>query len=280
MSKSKSTQRIDQTTTQTPQVPGWIAGPYQSYASNVQGLLGTDPSSYLTGATTNQSQAWQRAGQANPNTGLINQGLGAMQGQLGVDPLLDVSPYLNPYTDAVVDASLRDVDLQRQRAIAQGQGAATQAGAFGGSRHGVADSLTNEAALREGGLLASGLRERGYTNAQNAAMQSAAYRTSVAEALARLGLQSSADRRADIDQLANLGGQERAVNSSLNPNVARIDLLQAIGGLLGQVPSNTFTGQTGHTQGTTTTTQSGSFLDTLGRLASLGSTFVNPFKIG
>ena len=84
----------------------------------------------------------------------------------------DLSPYLNPYTDDVVNQSLNDIDLQRQRAINGNSSDATTAGGEGawqGSRAGVADALTNEAALRQAADSSAQLRQAGYGQAVGAA---------------------------------------------------------------------------------------------------------------
>ena len=77
----------------------------------------------------------------------------------------DISKYMNPFIGSVVDASLSDLDRSRQGMIQQGQAAAAKAGAYGGSRHGVADSLTNEAALREAAMASANLRKAGFDTA-------------------------------------------------------------------------------------------------------------------
>lgn len=81
----------------------------------------------------------------------------------------DLSPYFNPYQQNVIDLSLADLERSRAGAISAGQGAATSAGAYGGSRHGVADSLTNEAFGRTAAQTAAELRSRGFLEAQRAA---------------------------------------------------------------------------------------------------------------
>lgn len=202
--KSKSTQTINQTQTQTPSVPSWIQAPHQQYASQVSGFLNTPTSSFINPATSNQQQAWTRAG-AGIDRSTFDEGVSATRGLLNWTPSqigqvsavnggvantinspnqadyyastvtpqmlqgMDLSGYTNPWENQVVGNALNDIDLQRQRAISGGQGAATLSGAFGGSRHGVADSLTNEAALRESGNTAAGLRAQGFLNAQDAA---------------------------------------------------------------------------------------------------------------
>jgi len=81
----------------------------------------------------------------------------------------DLSPYLNPYTQDVIDTSLADLararDIQR---VADNQHA-TMAHAFGGSRQGVADSLTNDAYLRNVAGTTANLRNTGYNAAVDAA---------------------------------------------------------------------------------------------------------------
>lgn len=82
---------------------------------------------------------------------------GAMAGRPGYNPLTigasrvnagkftdaNLSAYLNPVTNAVVDTSLSDVERARKEAIAAGEARAAGTGAWGGKRHGVSDSLTN-----------------------------------------------------------------------------------------------------------------------------------------
>lgn len=70
----------------------------------------------------------------------------------------DLAKYLNPATQNVVDTSL--ADLERSRLIARNADnlLAAGQGAFGGSRHAVLESLTNEAAGRTAAATAAQLR--------------------------------------------------------------------------------------------------------------------------
>lgn len=79
-----------------------------------------------------------------------------------MDAAAKMGQYQNPYEDQVVQSALADQEIQRQRAIMQGQAQATAGGAFGGSRHGVMDSLTNEAAVRAAGATSGNLRSQGF----------------------------------------------------------------------------------------------------------------------
>lgn len=87
--------------------------------------------------------------------------------QMGMDN------YLNPWTNDVVDAGLSDLERSRQQAITAGQAAASAAGAYGGSRHGVADSLTNAEAMRAAGALSANTRAAGFNTALQAVMADA-----------------------------------------------------------------------------------------------------------
>lgn len=81
----------------------------------------------------------------------------------------DLSKYLNPYTDEVVNKSLAAVDDKRMQALMGNSDAAAKAKAFGGSRHGIIDAVTNAESLKDMGLLASQLRSSGYDKALAAA---------------------------------------------------------------------------------------------------------------
>jgi hypothetical protein len=102
----------------------------------------------------------------------------------------DVSQYYNPYESQVVDTTL--ADIERSRLMAQNQlgTQATQAGAFGGSRQGIAESETNRAYADQAARTAAQLRQQGFAQAQNVAMDDA-----------RLGLQQAQQ----LGSLSNLG---------------------------------------------------------------------------
>jgi hypothetical protein len=77
----------------------------------------------------------------------------------------DMSKYMNPYTTEVIDKSLSAVDDKRRQALMGNSDAAAKAKAFGGSRHGIIDGVTNAESLKDMGLIASQLRSDGYKTA-------------------------------------------------------------------------------------------------------------------
>jgi hypothetical protein len=81
-----------------------------------------------------------------------------------------INQYLNPYRQEVVDHSLRSLDRARQMTVNGIGDAAQRAHAFGGSRHAVAEALTNGEYANQAGLLAAGLFKDGYGQALDAAM--------------------------------------------------------------------------------------------------------------
>jgi hypothetical protein len=81
----------------------------------------------------------------------------------------NINQFMNPYTDQVINQSMADLERQRQTQINATGAAASQAGAFGGSRHGVAEAQTNLGFGQQGAQMASGLRQQGFNTALDAA---------------------------------------------------------------------------------------------------------------
>jgi hypothetical protein len=94
-----------------------------------------------------------------------------VNGQIGAQYM---GAYQNPFESQVVQGALGDIELARQRQGLTDRASATAAKAFGGSRQGVAESLTNEAALRNAASTASNLRMQGFNTAANLGQNDAA----------------------------------------------------------------------------------------------------------
>lgn len=115
-----------------------------------------------------------------------------------------IQSFMSPYTQNVIDATMRDIGRQRDIAINEAGTAATRAGAFGGSRHGVAEAETQRAFAEQAADTAARLREAGYTTAAGMAQADIAQRMAAAQggmATAGAGLQQ---------QLTGLGAQMAA----------------------------------------------------------------------
>lgn len=134
--------------------------------------------------TMNQTQT-NYLGQQGLNA--INAGLdriGGYQYQGATPELID--RFQNPYQQDVIDATMSDLGRQQQMSLQQGGDAAQAAGAFGGSRHGVADALSREAYDRNAAGTIAGLRQQGFNTALGAAQQEAAGQNAYQMALEQL----------------------------------------------------------------------------------------------
>ena len=86
----------------------------------------------------------------------------------------DINQYINPYTNTVVNNALSDLSRQNDITNNTTNARAAAAGAFGGSRQAVANSLNNEAYLRESGNLSGNLRNQAFNTASGLIQQDAA----------------------------------------------------------------------------------------------------------
>ena len=80
----------------------------------------------------------------------------------------NIQSYMNPYTQAVTERSLRDLERSRQLEQVQTSAQATAAKAFGGSRQGVAEAETNRAYGENAARLVAQQNAAGYEAAQRA----------------------------------------------------------------------------------------------------------------
>jgi hypothetical protein len=140
-----------------------------------------------------------------------------------------MSQYMNPYENQVVQSALSDVELARQRAGLSDRAAATAAKAFGGSRQGVAEALTNEAALRNASSTAANLRSAGFNTAAQlgqtdaarmlqAQMANQGVDLSLEQANAQLKMQGLMSNQGAVNQAAQFGAG--ATNQANLANVA------------------------------------------------------------
>lgn len=117
--------------------------------------------------------------------------------------------YQNPYENQVVQATINDLDIARMRQGLSDRAAATAAKAFGGSRQGVAEALTNEASMRNMGNVVSNLRSAGFNTAA-ALGQTDASRFLTADQLNQAADISGAGLRLNAaGQIGNLAAQSQ-----------------------------------------------------------------------
>ena len=114
----------------------------------------------------------------------------AMQGTQRAMAGPNIGQFMNPYTSMVTGQTLGDLERQRQMAVNTTGAQATQAGAFGGSRHGVAEALTNEGFARQGAQTFGNLQQQGFNTALGAAQAQQGLQMGGAAQLGQLGQQA------------------------------------------------------------------------------------------
>jgi len=128
------------------------------------------------------------------------------QVQAGQLAQTDLSPYMNPYNQAVLQTSLDALNQQRMMNLNQASDAAIKARAFGGSRQAIQEGVVNAAAQQQAAQLTANLMQQGYSQAQAAAQ-------------ADITRQMEAAR---LNQAAGLSGAQLGISGA-----------QALGGLAG-----------------------------------------------
>lgn len=176
------------------------------------------------GLTAQQQQAGQMA-QANVgagsaatqqgvNTATTTSGFTPSQVQAGMLANTDLSKYLNPYTQDVVNTTNQALNQQQANAINQNAGASVAAGAFGGSREGVADALTNQYYGQIGAQTDASLESQGYTNAQQAALSDIQNSMAAQEANQTAGIQGAQVQNTAAGILGQLGLQQQTMGAN------------------------------------------------------------------
>ena len=202
---TQATNQIYETDPNTGKVTGFK--PYTPYS--------TDAGDYVAPFSPMQKQA--QAGAANLQTpgqfapastmaglsGLGSMTAGAQYAQQATNPN-SVGAYMNPYLQQSLAPQLQLLNQQFGIKQAQQQGAATQAGAFGGSREALQGGLINQGqALAQQEMIG-----QGYNQAFNQAQQAQQFG-------ANLGLQGYGQGIQAAGQLGQLGTQQLAADTSV-----------------------------------------------------------------
>jgi len=156
----------------------------------------------------------------------------AQIGQAGTLGTANLDQYMNPYTQNVIDRTQQDIMRQQQMSQNQLGAQATQAGAFGGSRHGVAEGVMAGEYGRMAGDIAAQQRQRAYDTAMGAAQfdiggeRQRQMRQAELEQQARTGNVDAAFRAAGVQAggaggLAGLGGQLYGMGQSTQDAISR-----------------------------------------------------------
>lgn len=242
--------------TLTPYTGQLTAGfnPNQTQAQSILSNVALDPS-YL-----------QNANQATAGAG----------GVLNSNPLsaADLQQYMNPFQSNVIDASVNENERARQIAQNQTNMQNTAGSAFGGSRSGVANALTNEAYDRNDQSNIANLNAANYSQAQNSSLAAKNLTLNAANNYANLnnnalgvatqqgGILSAIGDTQQQQQQTELTNAYNAYTQGQNLTLMQQQLLNQA---LGIIPVQ----QTQTTDGTSKTTSNPGAMGILGGIGSL-----------
>ena len=217
------------TTTSTSSIDPQIKEAFLANFQQAQGVAGALPTQQFAG----YNPLYQAGEEALVNTGLAGPGItgtdlaaqmsayggvyqpGQITAQqtnlgLGQGPGT-IGSYMNPFSDMVRKNALADLESSRQTAIQQMGERATAAKAFGGSRQGVAESLTNLGFAKQAGNLGATLNEQAFNQAMAAQQADIGRRSAADIANQQAGLQGAQLRLGGASQLGNLAAQQQAL---------------------------------------------------------------------
>ena len=264
------------TTTSTSSIDPQIKEAFLANFQQAQGVAGALPTQQFAG----YNPMYQAGEEALVNTGLAGPGitgtdlaaqmaayggvyqpaqLTAQQTNLsmGQGPG-SIGSYMNPYTSMVRENALGDLESARRAAIQQTGERANAARAFGGSRQGVAEALTNQGFAKQAATLGTTLNEQAFNQAmamqqadigrrsaadianQQAGLQGAAYRTQAANTLGGLAAQQQALRLGGAQAVMAAGGARQALDQQQMDAIRNIGLqrLGVVQSSLGAQPAN------------------------------------------
>jgi len=143
-------------------------------AANMMGQAGTAPppqvnAQQMQAAPQINAQQMEAAPQINAMQMQNAPNINAQQIGSGQMSQTDLAPYMNPYTQAVTDTTMSE--LERQRLIAMNQTNSAASGAFGGSRHGIMQAETNRGFGDVAARTLAGLNSDNFMQAQAAGFQ-------------------------------------------------------------------------------------------------------------
>jgi hypothetical protein len=216
------------TTTSTSSIDPQIKESFLANFQQAQGVAGALPVQQFAG----YNPMYQAGEEALVNTALAGPGISgtdlaaqmaayggvyqpaqisAQQTNLGLTGPGSIGSYMNPYTSMVRENALGDLESARRAAIQQTGERANAARAFGGSRQGVAEALTNQGFAKQAATLGTTLNEQAFNQAMAMQQADIGRRSAADIANQQAGLQGAQLRLGGASQLGNLAAQQQAL---------------------------------------------------------------------
>lgn len=156
--KASQSTSDQQSTSGYSALPGFAQNAFQQGVTGIQGLASSNPNLFApAGFNVNQQQAFDltNKGFTPTNSDTFGQNL---------------NMFMNPYTNDVIKGTNDQILLANQGLLSQLGGDATQAGAFGSTRQGVAQAQQNKDSLTTIANTDAALNQSGYNTAANMAV--------------------------------------------------------------------------------------------------------------
>ncbi len=237
--------------------------PYQGYSGPTQAAFGEGTgiaTDYLKGQLGTVDSNTQKSGQTFQS--IID----------SIDPNASVSSYMNPYTDAVLAPTIRNINESADTARAGAGTAASMAGAWGGSGQGVASALADRNRLTQISDATGAAYGKAFDTATAAKGKSMSDLLAAAQGAGTTGQNAFGQGTQLATLLAGLGGQQQAagqtgINTAIGVNesnqMGATKQMTSLAQILAMIPKNTSGMQTGSS---TTTQPDNSMIALLGSL--------------
>jgi hypothetical protein len=202
----------------------------EAFLSNVNKATGVAEgldTRQFAGFTPEQQQAFgitARTATEQPGMKYLTQGANVTSGA-GLTPE-NISTFLNPYTQNVVDTTLSDIGRQRDIALNENASKVAAANAFGNSRRGIQEATVVDPYARAMATEAGKLRSGAYDAATQAAGQAAGIDLSKGSQLAQMGTTAQNLGFQAGEQLAGVGAQQQAFSQAQLDAIRNLPLEQ------------------------------------------------------
>jgi hypothetical protein len=248
---SKQTTQQTQTNTIDPVQMAMYQANYAEAQKNAANLVSPYAGPLTAGFTPTQLQAQQYLTNLAGNTSYLDTINGAttatqnilanpVNGTVTANPVTaaqlagtDLSAYLNPYQSGVIDASINQNERARQIAQNQINMQNSAGSAFGGSRSGVSNALTNEAYDRNNQANIANLNAQNFSQAQQAALADIAARNQIGQFNSSQNLTAQQQSIQNALAAQGLGLNAAGQMAQLSNNAFNLAAQQ--GGILGAV---------------------------------------------
>jgi len=168
----------------------YLTGVSTAFATRLADLLGTQiDTSQFAPSVADESALQERA----------------REGATGLESLTGPQAYqqfMSPYQQEVIDTSIAALDREQARGLGGLRNRAVAAGAFGGGRQAALEGEYQAAADVARGQLEANLRQQGFQQAQQQALQQLQAQQGLGAYQSQLGLQQQAQEQAQLDAAA------------------------------------------------------------------------------